>query len=117
MIVSIVSNFYEQLPGTTLAAVIPIAVIHAATEDISEITKHADQLYDDNKMRELYNYMMQFKHIQLAEIQWRCSRACFKLSIIPSTDKNEARELAHSCFDFAQKAVELDNDNWQCHKV
>ena len=100
-----------------VAGVIPVAVMYAASEDVPGIMKHADQLYEDNKMQELYNYMMQFKDIQSVEIQWRCSRACYKLSILPSVDKTEAKRLAHACLDFASQAVQLDNNNFQCHKV
>ena len=91
--------------------------MYAKSVDIPGIIKHADQLYEDNKMQELYDYMMQFKDIQADDIQWRCSRACYKLSILPSTDKNEAKRLAHACLDFAKQATELDNNNFQCHKV
>lgn len=108
-------NLYSQ--GTMLAAVIPLTVLYAASRDVPGIIKRADQLYEDNKIQELYEYMMQFTDIQSAEIQWRCSRACYKLSILPSTDKNEAKRLAHACLAFAKQAVELDNDNFQCHKV
>ena len=100
-----------------LAGVIPVAVMYAASEDVPGIIKHADQLYEDNKIQELYNYMIQCKDTQSVEIQWRCSRACYKLSILPSVDKNEAKRLAHACLDFAGRAVELDNNNFQCHKV
>ena len=100
-----------------LATLIPVTVMYAAGEDVPKITKHADQLYEDNKMQELYNYMMQFKDIQSVEIKWRCSRACYKLSILPSVDKNESKRLAHDCLDFASQAVELDSNNFQCHKV
>ena len=100
-----------------LTALIPVGVMYAASEDITRITKHADQLYDDNQMQQLYEYMMQYKDVRLAEIQWRCSRACYKLSILPSTDKNEAKRLAHECLAFAKQAVELDDNNFQCHKV
>ena len=100
-----------------LAGVIPVTVMYAASEDVLGIIKYADQLYEDNKMQELHNYMIQFKDIQSVEIQWRCSRACYKLSILPTIDKNEAKRLAHACLDFASQAVELDNNNFQCHKV
>ena len=100
-----------------LATLIPVTVICAASEDVPKIITHADQLYEDNKMQELYSYMMQFKDIQSVEIQWRCSRACYKLSILPSVDKNEAKRLAHACLDFASQAVELDSNNFQSHKV
>jgi len=101
----------------SVVAVIPLAVVYAASQDVSSIIKRADRLYEDNKMQELYEYMMQFTDIQSAEIQWRCSRACYKLSILPSTDKNEAKRLAHACLAFAKQAVELDDNNFQCHKV
>ena len=91
--------------------------MYAKSEVIPSITKHADWLYENSKMQEFYDYMMQFKNIQSDEIQWRCSRACYKLSILPSTDKKEAGRLAHACLDFAKRAGELNNDNFQCHKV
>ena len=102
-----------------MAAAVPVAVLYAAEKNVplSQIISRADRLYEENRMQELYDLLMIYKDIQTADIQWRCSRACYKLSILPSTDKNMAKQLAHCCLAFATKAVELDDSNYQCHKV
>ena len=102
-----------------MTAAVPVAVLYAAEKDVplSQIISRADRLFEENRMEELYDFLMIYKDIQTAEIQWRCSRACYKLSILPSTDKNVAKQLAHGCLAFATKAVELDDSNYQCHKV
>lgn len=94
-----------------------MAVTYATSKDVSEITKHADKLFEQNKAKDLYNYLMQYKDMQLPEIQWRCSRACYKLSILPGIDKNEAKDLAYDSLAFAEHTLELDKDSFEGHKV
>ena len=110
---------YFICKGALLAAAVPVAVLYAAEKDVplSQIISHSDHLYQENRMQELYDYVMAYKDVQTADIQWRCSRACYKLSILPSTDKDRAKQLAHSCLVFATKALELDDSNYHCHKV
>ena len=110
---------YFWCKGALLTAAIPVAVLYAAEKDapLTQTISHADHLYEENRMQQLYDFLMDYKNVQTADIQWRCSRACYKLSILPTTDNNKAKQLAHECLAFATKAVELDNTNYQCHKV
>jgi len=105
--------------GALLAAAVPVAVLYAAEKNVplSQIISRADRLFEENRLQDLYDLLMAYKDVQTADIQWRCSRACHELSVLPSTDKDQAKQLAHACLAFATKALEIDDNNYQCHKV
>jgi len=94
-------------------------VLHAEEKDVqlSQIISQADRLFERNNLQDLYDLLMPYNDIQTAEIQWRCSRVCHELSILPNTDKDQSKQLAYASLAFATKALELDETNYQCHKV
>lgn len=73
-------------------------------------------LYLQNEVDQLYTYMKQFINSTDADIQWRLARStCDKAKSV--TDKNLRKDLIYEAFSAAEKALQLGQSNFACHKV
>lgn len=84
--------------------------------DYKAVIETAEQLYQDYKVQELYDYLVQFKDCTNDEVLWRLARA--------TTDKGKAStdaEVKKSCmfeaFEYAKRALQINENNSACHKV
>jgi hypothetical protein len=60
--------------------------------------------------------MKQFVSSTEADVQWRLARAtCDKAK--SSADKNQRKDLMYEAFAAAEKALQLGDSNFACHKV
>lgn len=82
------------------------------------IIKEADVLYtSENDPRQLYNYLIKYKESRNAEILWRIARAGRDL-VLTGVDatSEEKKSLTYEAFEMAKKGLEIDDQNWGCHK-
>ena len=79
------------------------------------VIEKADQLYKENKMTELYKFLLEYSDSNNADVVWRLARAtCDKAKL---SDKAEKKKLMYEAFELAKKALALDENNSACHKV
>lgn len=82
----------------------------------AHIIHRADELYTNNDIDGLYTYLSKYKDSNNDQLLWRLARACCdKAKDIE--DKNQKRLLIFLAFDYAGRALELNDKNFACHKV
>lgn len=62
---------------TTTISLLGLSVSNAKKDkmaEISEVIKHADELYKDNKFQEVYDHLIKHKDSDSVEILWRLTR-------------------------------------------
>ena len=86
------------------------------TPGLIEILKKADELYMNNEVDLLYEYLNQFKECGEAEVLWRIARAfCDKAKLV--SDVKIKKQLIQEAFSFAESGLRAGEDNFACHKV
>ncbi|XP_020902706.1 regulator of microtubule dynamics protein 1 [Exaiptasia diaphana] len=75
----------------------------------------SDKLFDDNEIDKLYDLLMKFCESNNPEIVWRLARAA-RNKAEKSVNEEDKKTLTYKGYEFAKKAVELDDKNFACHK-
>ncbi|XP_055316045.1 regulator of microtubule dynamics protein 1-like [Sitodiplosis mosellana] len=81
--------------------------------DLQHLLQNADHLFDENQYQEAIDLLKTFPNQSDANIPWREARALYKLS---KQNKAKRQELIREGFELIQKALELDENNYECHK-
>jgi len=85
-------------------------------EDLVFIKK-ADLLYEEGNVSELYGYLKSYELHENAEVLWRLSRAARDYALKDKTlDKTRKKELHYESFEFAKRALNVDQENFGSHK-
>lgn len=85
------------------------------TPTLNEILTKADELYMNNEVDLLYEYLSQFKESGEAEILWRIARAfCDKAKLVSDVDIK--KRLIQEAFSFAESGLRVGENNFACHK-
>ena len=82
----------------------------------SKVISIADQLYSQNEILRLYDYLLEYKDQENDEILWRLARAAVDKGK-HSSDDNEKRKLYFEAFDYIKKALVLNEKSSPVHKV
>ena len=85
-------------------------------DEVAAIISKADQLYHQNEVLQLYDYLLAFKDQENDEILWRLARAAVDKGKHSSDDK-EKQKLYFEAFDYIKKALTLNDKNFAVHKV
>ncbi|XP_055316040.1 regulator of microtubule dynamics protein 1-like isoform X2 [Sitodiplosis mosellana] len=99
--------------GWTLTLIGSSKVKMAEETDLQHLLQNADQLFDENQYQEAIDLLKKFPNQSDANILWREARALFKLS---GTNKAKKEESIREGYELIQKALELDENNYACHK-
>ena len=93
-------------------------VAHAAAshDQLPQILRHVDQLYEDNQMQEALAYLEPLAQREEAEVLWRLARLCYKVGKYHTSSQEQARELAERGMGYAKRSVTADSKNFACHK-
>ncbi|XP_072013045.1 regulator of microtubule dynamics protein 1-like [Amphiura filiformis] len=76
----------------------------------------ADQIYKNYEFLKLYDLLIAFKDSNNAELIWRLARACRDVAQMTETTKERKKELTYAAYEYAKKAVELNDENFAAHK-
>ncbi|KAM9827184.1 regulator of microtubule dynamics protein 1 [Neosynchiropus ocellatus] len=90
------------------------AVLHALEKE--DILEQADYLYSCAETEKLYQLLLQYKNSDNAEFLWRLARASRNLATDPHTEATRKKELIYESFEYAKKALELDDTCYAAHK-
>lgn len=84
--------------------------------DYKAVIEAAEQLYQDYKVQELYDYLVQFKDCTNDEVLWRLARATTDKGK-DSTDLEVKKSCMFEAFEYAKRALQINENNFACHKV
>lgn len=84
--------------------------------DYKAVIETAEQLYQDYKVQELYDYLVQFKDSTNDEVLWRLARATTDKGK-DSTDAEVKKSCMFEAFEYAKRALQINENNFACHKV
>lgn len=84
--------------------------------DYKAVIETAEQLYQDYKVQELYDYLVQFKDCTNDEVLWRLARATTDKGK-DSTDLEVKKSCMFEAFEYAKRALQINENNFACHKV
>ena len=109
-------------PQVVLSTLVPVTVMakvqgSGTQPSVEEIGRHIDQLYHEDKMREAYDYIMQYAHIEDVEVQWRVARQCYNVSKYYAVNNTEAEKIAREGLHHAELTVKLEPNNYRGHRV
>ena len=85
--------------------------------NIPEIIAKADDMHENNKMREAYEFLLPYKDIEDAEIQWRFARICYQVGKHYEPDKTKAEALTMEALEHVDKGIKIDENMFACYKV
>jgi hypothetical protein len=72
--------------------------------------------YEKNQMQELFDLLAASKDSTNPELVWRLARATYELAKA-STKDEEKKKLTYEAFALSERALDLDEKNFACHKV
>ena len=112
----------KQLPVIASVAGFSAAFIfNTATAEEKKIhmeeIKQATELYDQNKFKEVYEYLVQFKDSEDPELLWRLIRATRDRAVMVDVSADDKKKMIFEAFEVSKRAVEFGEDNYACHKV
>ncbi|XP_055592858.1 regulator of microtubule dynamics protein 1-like [Uranotaenia lowii] len=81
----------------------------------AEELKLADELFDDAKYQDTVYFLEKLSDKNSVEVQWRFARAVFFVSK-QIQDGDQKEKLVREAFDYACKALELDDANFGANK-
>lgn len=84
--------------------------------DYKAVIETAEQLYQDYKVQELYDYLIHFKDCTNDEVLWRLARATTDKGKV-STDAEVKKSCMFEAFEYAKRALQINENNFACHKV
>jgi hypothetical protein len=76
----------------------------------------SDKLFDNNAVDELYDLLSKYRESKNADIIWRLARAARNKAEL-STNVEVKKAFTFEALEFAKLSVELDDNNFACHKV
>ena len=76
----------------------------------------AEKLYSENEMIKIYDLLIEHKDCDNANVLWRLARATRDKGDL-SKDKEAKKKCVYEAFEYAKRALELDDQNFACHKV
>lgn len=83
--------------------------------DYTAVIETAEQLYQDYKVQELYDYLVKFKDCTNDEVLWRLARATTDKGKV-STDAETKKSCMFEAFEYAKRALQVNENNFACHK-
>ena len=83
----------------------------ASGVNVQEIIEKADQLYHENKMREAYEYLHQYKDVDHADVHWRLARLCYHIANYYTDNTAQAKQFAQEGLSHAERSLQLDSNN------
>ena len=84
------------------------------TEELSDLIRHADQLFDENHYQDVIDLLRKHSNQNLEEVKWRLARAMFKMS--KTAEKTKKAELIHEAYGLISDALKLNDKNFAVHK-
>ncbi|CAL1543847.1 unnamed protein product, partial [Lymnaea stagnalis] len=84
------------------------------SSDVQKLIEESEALYDKKEFPALYNLLSPYKDSQDANILWRLARAATEKGKMGEGE--ERKKFIYEAWDYINKALELDNDNFACHK-
>lgn len=67
-------------------------------------------------IEELYTLLKEKHDVKNPEDIWRLARAAYEKSKI-TDDKEQKKKLVYEAFNYIESALQLDDNNFACHKV
>jgi len=76
----------------------------------------ADRLYDENKRKDLHEYLLQFTQSEDPELLWRSARAHRDRSVMADVNDEQKKQLIMEGMEVAKRALEFGETHYACHK-
>ena len=89
----------------------------ASGVNVKEVIERADQLYHDNKLRQAYDYLNQYKDIDDCDVQWRLARLCYHTGNYQAANEEEKKQFALQGLMHAERSISLDSSNYAAFQV
>lgn len=81
-----------------------------------DVLNEADLLYKQNKFRDVYELLKNFKDSENVELLWRLSRVAYNISQEQATSAEEKKRLVHEAFEIISRALKLNEHHFATHK-
>ena len=85
--------------------------------NVKEVIERADQIYHDNKLKQAYDYLSQYKETDHCDVQWRLARLCYHTGRYQTESEEETKQFAQDGLIHAERAILLDNSNYSAFQV
>ncbi|XP_064611239.1 regulator of microtubule dynamics protein 1-like [Liolophura sinensis] len=122
---SAVTMFLSARPNYYLVPVLPSLAFFKSTSSPqskepegnaeTNLIQEADKLYDRLDTEQLYALLMPYSQSENADIVWRLARAMSDKAKL-TDDKEVKKTLLFDALKYAERALELDDQNFACHK-
>ena len=83
---------------------------------LNKIIDKADKLYNEKEQDELVALLMKYRDTEHPEILWRLARVLYEKALKNGDDRIK-KNLIMKALELTQKAVDIDAENYACHKV
>ena len=82
---------------------------------MDDIIKQTDQLYEQHKVQEAYEFLLPHKDTEDVAVQWRIAMLCYRFGKMDGSP--DPKQLAHDAMQHIDKAVALDPNSFDAQKV
>lgn len=88
-----------------------------STESVSAIIAKADRQFNENKMLENYEYLLQYKELAESGLLWRLARVSYEVGKYYTPDKTNAKRIAEEGLAYAKRSIQLDSSSSEAYQV
>jgi len=79
--------------------------------------KKAEELYNENKFQDVYEYLREFKDSENPEILWRLVRATRDRACMSDVSADDKKKMIFEGFEVSKRALQFGEEISSCHKV
>ncbi|KAH9515619.1 Regulator of microtubule dynamics protein 1 [Bulinus truncatus] len=109
------SNLLKFVLATPFTLISPVMAAETLSSSESQkIIDESEALYDKKDFPACYDLLLPHKNSNDANILWRLARAATEKGKM--SDGEEKKKCIYEAWDYISKALELDNNNFACHK-
>lgn len=85
-------------------------------EEKKRVIARADELYKQNKYKDVRELLEEYRESSEVELLWRLSRVLYNMSQEIATTPEEKKHLIFEAFDVISRSLALDETNYANHK-
>ena len=82
---------------------------------MDDIIKEMDQLYEQNKVREAYEFLLPHKDTEDFAVQWKFARLCYRMGRMDGS--HQPKQFGIEALEHINRAIALNQDSFDVHMV
>ena len=99
------------------AVLVGVYSITMAGVDMHAVLQRTEQLYHENKFREAFEILEKYRESDDPDVLWQVVRIYYRIGKHETPDQTEAKKIADTAMEIAEKALKINDKHFLCQKV